>query len=71
MSEKIGERHLMRRAMLYGTATASFCVEGFSVEGLERADRSRLEARFNECVDSLQVSGASALRGSLLFEARR
>jgi sugar/nucleoside kinase (ribokinase family) len=38
----------LRRAMLYGTATASFCVEGFSVEGLERTDRSRLEARFNE-----------------------
>jgi len=38
----------LRRAMLYGTATASFCVEGFSVEGLERVDRSRLEARFNE-----------------------
>lgn len=38
----------LRRAMLYGTATASFCVEGFSVEGLERTDRARLEGRFNE-----------------------
>jgi sugar/nucleoside kinase (ribokinase family) len=38
----------LRRAMLYGTATASFCVEGFSVEGLERTDRGRLEDRFNE-----------------------
>jgi len=38
----------LRRAMLYGTVTASFCVEGFSVEGLERQDRSRLETRYNE-----------------------
>src|SRR5262245_22005556 len=26
----------LRRAMLYGTVTASYCVEGFGVEGLER-----------------------------------
>jgi len=38
----------LRRAMLFGTVTASFCVEGFGVEGLERLDRARLEARFQE-----------------------
>jgi sugar/nucleoside kinase (ribokinase family) len=38
----------LRRAMLYGTVTASYCVEGFSVEGLERADRARVETRYNE-----------------------
>jgi sugar/nucleoside kinase (ribokinase family) len=38
----------LRRAMLYGTVTASFCVEGFSVESLARRDRSDVESRFNE-----------------------
>jgi len=38
----------LRRAMLYGTVTASFCVEGFGVEGLEPVDRARLERRFQE-----------------------
>jgi len=42
------EAPTLRRAMLYGTVTASFCVEGFSVEALERLDRARLEARYNE-----------------------
>ncbi|HEX6886106.1 MAG TPA: PfkB family carbohydrate kinase [Planctomycetota bacterium] len=38
----------LRRAMLYGTVTASFCVEGFSVEGLEAVDRARLARRYEE-----------------------
>lgn len=38
----------LKRAMLYGTVTASFCVEGFSVEELVRRDRGMVEARFNE-----------------------
>ncbi len=38
----------LRRAMLYGTVTASYCVEGFGVEGLERVDRKRLDGRFQE-----------------------
>jgi cytidine kinase len=38
----------LRRAMLYGTVTASFCVEGFSVEGLEPVDRARLARRYEE-----------------------
>ena len=38
----------LKRAMLYGTVTASFCVEGFSVEELARRDRGMVEARFNE-----------------------
>jgi len=38
----------LRRAMLYGTATASFCVEGFSVETLAHQSRARVESRFNE-----------------------
>jgi sugar/nucleoside kinase (ribokinase family) len=38
----------LRRAMLYGTVTASHCVQGFGVEGLEHLERSRLDARFQE-----------------------
>jgi sugar/nucleoside kinase (ribokinase family) len=36
---------LFRRAMLDGTVTASFCPEGFSVEGLLRADASARSQR--------------------------
>ncbi len=39
---------VLRRAMLYGTVTASFCVEGFGIEGLAGLDRSRIESRFQE-----------------------
>lgn len=38
----------LKRAMLYGTVTASFCVEGFSVEELARRSRGMVEQRFNE-----------------------
>jgi len=38
----------LRRAMLYGTVTASFCVESFSFDSLAKAGRSDIEARFNE-----------------------
>src|SRR5262245_53399560 len=38
----------LRRAMLFGTVTASYCVEGFGVEGLERADRAKLDRRYQE-----------------------
>ena len=38
----------LKRAMLYGTVTASFCVEGFSVEELTARHRGQVEARFNE-----------------------
>ena len=38
----------LRRAMLYGTVTASHCVEGFGVKGLEPVDRARLDRRFQE-----------------------
>ena len=38
----------LRRAMLYGTVTASFCVEGFSVEGLVGSSRAQIEERFND-----------------------
>jgi hypothetical protein len=41
----------MRRAMLYGTVTASFCVQGFGVESLESRRRAHIESRFNELLE--------------------
>ena len=38
----------LRRAMLYGTVTASFCVEGFGVEGLAGRSRADVDARIDE-----------------------
>ena len=46
------EAKTLRRAMLHGTAAASFCVEGFGVEGLARASRKALDAR---CADLLSL----------------
>ena len=38
----------LRKAMLYGTVTASFCVQGFSVEGLLSRTPDMIQARFDE-----------------------
>lgn len=45
------EPRTLRRAMVYGTATASFCVQGFGVEGLGPHARGGIESRFNELLD--------------------
>jgi sugar/nucleoside kinase (ribokinase family) len=47
-SVKNTQPHTLRRAMLYGTVTASFCVEGFSIESLAARTRSDIETRYNE-----------------------
>ena len=38
----------LRRAMLYGTVTASYCVEGFGVDGLAHRSRNDLDERYDE-----------------------
>jgi len=38
--------HNIRRAVIYGTVMASFCVERFSVDGMTSIDRSDIERRF-------------------------
>lgn len=38
----------LRKAMLYGTVTASFCVQGFSVEDLAKRTSEDIEARYLE-----------------------
>ena len=47
-AEKSLQPGALRRAMLYGTVTATYCGEGFGVEGLERVDRERLDRRYQE-----------------------
>ena len=45
----------LRRAMLYGTVSASFCVQGFSVEDVGRRSRSEVEVRFKELLQITTV----------------
>ena len=52
------EARTLRRAMLYGTVTASFCVEGFGPDGLLQGGgplRARIESRFNELLDITSI----------------
>jgi sugar/nucleoside kinase (ribokinase family) len=50
------EPRTLRRAMLYGTVTASFCVEGFGPDALlGDGMRTRIESRFNELLDITSV----------------
>jgi sugar/nucleoside kinase (ribokinase family) len=45
----------LRRAMLFGTVTASFCVEGFSVDALAGCGRSRIDERYDELLRIVTV----------------
>jgi sugar/nucleoside kinase (ribokinase family) len=45
----------LRRAMLYGTVTASFCVQGFSVEDLGRRAGADVEERYAELLSIVTV----------------
>lgn len=45
----------LRRAMLYGTVTASFCVQGFSVEDVGKRSRAEIETRFNDLLTITSV----------------
>jgi sugar/nucleoside kinase (ribokinase family) len=45
----------LRKAMLFGTVTASFCVEGFSVEGLSTRSRTDVDARYDELLTIVTV----------------
>jgi len=42
------EPRLLREAMLYGTVTASYCVEGFSIDALAAPSRQQIDERFDE-----------------------
>ena len=45
----------LRRAMVHGTVTASFCVQGFSIEDLGQRDRRDLEGRYDELLSIVTV----------------
>ncbi len=45
------EARTLKRAMLYGTVTASYCVQGFSTEDCGARTREDVESRFNELMD--------------------
>jgi sugar/nucleoside kinase (ribokinase family) len=38
----------LRQAMLYGTVTASWCVQGFGVEALAGRGRREIDTRYDE-----------------------
>lgn len=45
----------LRKAMLYGTVTASFCVQGFSIEDLGQRTKNDLEGRYDELLSIVTV----------------
>lgn len=45
----------LRKAMLYGTITASFCVQAFSVDGLRTLTRPQVDERFHELLQIVTV----------------
>ncbi len=45
----------LRRAMLYGTVTASYCVQGFSTEDIGKRTRAEVDARFAELLEITTV----------------
>ena len=45
----------MRRAMIYGSSLASFCVEKFSTEGLKNLTQTDIQARANRFVKMVKI----------------
>ena len=45
----------LRKAMLYGTVTASYCVQGFSIEDLGKRGMSDLESRYDDLLSIVTV----------------
>ena len=46
---------VMKKAILYGSTTASFCVEKFSTNGIENKSMEEIEERYNEFITLSQV----------------
>ena len=46
---------VLRSAMLHGTVTASFCVQGFSIEDLGRRGAEELRARYEQLLSIVTV----------------
>jgi len=45
----------LRKAMLYGTITASYCVQGFSIEDLGQRTEEDIEGRYNDLLSIVTV----------------
>jgi sugar/nucleoside kinase (ribokinase family) len=45
----------LRKAMVFGTVTASFCVEGFSVEGMSSRSRTDVDQRYDELLSIVSL----------------
>ena len=45
----------MKRAMAYGTVTASLTVEGFGVDRIAAADRAAVERRYHELIQFVSI----------------
>lgn len=45
----------MKKAVLYGSALASFCVSEFSTKGIENKSKEEIEKRFNEFIELSRV----------------
>jgi len=55
MNEKEINFETMKKAVLYGSTLASFCVEKFSTKGIENLSKSEIEERFNNFVNLSKV----------------
>lgn len=55
MNEKEINFETMKKAVLYGSTLASFCVQKFSTKGIENLSKSEIEERFNEFVNLSKV----------------
>jgi sugar/nucleoside kinase (ribokinase family) len=47
--------HTLRKAMLYGTVTASYCVQGFSIEDLGRRGVDDIDQRYQDLLSIVTV----------------
>lgn len=45
----------MKKAIIYGSTLASFCVEKFSTKGIENLSKETIEGRFNEFIELSRV----------------
>jgi sugar/nucleoside kinase (ribokinase family) len=53
--EKRHDPKALRKAMLYGTIAASFCVEAFGIEALRPLDRTKIDERYDELLQIVTV----------------
>ena len=54
-SQKRHDPKALRQAMLYGTITASYCVQAFSVEALAKLTRREIDERYDELLQIVTV----------------